>query len=176
MEHGLEEKPFFVMRGSKQTMNLPFWRIKADVSGLDLRSFADLARLANLPIVVREEMESTNLLFWVPGFRVRAPLFLRLARLLTLQQPGEIIESEESLVNPQPVSLPMSDAHHSLKVIIASLVAMKKRIWPSLETVSTRAVHTDLVYIPFQEQNDELFNPSLKISVAKNSLKYGQYL
>jgi len=70
----------------------------------------------------------------------------------------------------------MRDAPESLKIIIASLVAMKKRMWPSLETVSTRVVHTDLVYIPFQEQKDELFNPSLKISVAKNSLKYGQYL
>jgi predicted RNA-binding Zn-ribbon protein involved in translation (DUF1610 family) len=175
--NGLERKAFFVLNGGEgQTTHLPFWRIKADVSGLDLRSFGDLARLANLPVVVHKEWESAEIYFWVPGFRVHASLFLRLARLLTLQQPGEIIESEEPLVNPQPASLPMRDAPESLKIIIASLVAMKKRMWPSLETVSTRVVHTDLVYIPFQEQKDEFFNPSLKISVAKNSLKYGQYL
>jgi hypothetical protein len=107
---------------------------------------------------------------------VHASLFLRLARLLTLQQPGDIIECEKALAVPQPASLPMSDAPDSLKVIIASLVAAKKRIWPILKALSTRALHTDLVYIPFQEQKDELFNPTLKISVARNSLKYGQYL
>jgi predicted RNA-binding Zn-ribbon protein involved in translation (DUF1610 family) len=175
--NGLEQKAFFALNGSEgQTTHLPFWRIKAEVSGLDLRSFGDLARLANLPVVVHKEWESADLYFWVPGFRVHAPLFLRLARLLTLQQPGDIVECEEALAAPQPASLPMSDAPDSLKVIIASLVAMKKRIWPILETVSTRALHTDLVYIPFQGQKDELFNPTLKISVARNSLKYGQYL
>jgi hypothetical protein len=107
---------------------------------------------------------------------VHAPLFLRLARLLTLQQPGDIAECEEALAAPQPASLPISDAPDSLKVIIASLVATKKRIWPILKTVSTTALHTDLVYIPFQEQKDELFNPTLKISVARNSLKFGQNL
>ena len=175
--NGLEQKAFFALNGGEgQTTHLPFWRIKADISGLDLRSFGDLARLANLPVVVHKEWESADLYFWVPGFRVHAPLFLRLARLLTLQQPGDIAECEEALAAPQPASLPMSDAPDSLKVIIASLVATKKRIWPILKTVSTRALHTDLVYIPFQEQKDELFNPTLKISVARNSLKYGQYL
>jgi predicted RNA-binding Zn-ribbon protein involved in translation (DUF1610 family) len=177
MEHGLEQKPFLVLKGAERhTKHLPFWRIKVDIEGLQLRSMADLAHVANLPVVVREEWNSTGLYFWVPGFRVHAPLFLRLARLLTLQQPGDIMEYEESLAAPQPTSLPMNDAPNSLKVIIASLVAMKKRIWPSLGTISTRVVHSDLVYIPFREQKDELFNPSLKISIAKNALKYGQYL
>jgi predicted RNA-binding Zn-ribbon protein involved in translation (DUF1610 family) len=177
MEHGLEQKPFFVLKGAEgQTKHLPFWRIKVDIEGLQLRSIADLVHVANLPVVVRREWNSTDLYFWVPGFKVHAPLFLRLARLLTLQQPGDIMEYEESLTDPQPASLPMSDAPESLKAIMASLVAMKKRIWPSLGTISTKAVHTDLVYIPFLEQKDELFNPLLKISVAKNALKYGQYL
>jgi predicted RNA-binding Zn-ribbon protein involved in translation (DUF1610 family) len=177
MEHGLEQKAFFVLDGgAEQTTHLPFWRIKADIEGLSLRTIADLARMANLPVLVRKEWESADIYFWVPGFRIHAPLFLRVARLLTLQQPGNLKEHEELLDTPVPASLSMSDATDGIKTIIASLVAMKKHVWPSLETVSTKVVHTDLVYIPFQEQKDELFNPSLKISVAKNSLKYGQYL
>jgi hypothetical protein len=86
------------------------------------------------------------------------------------------VECEESIAAPQPATLPMDDAPDTLKLIIASFVAMKKRIWPSLGTISTKVVHTDLVYIPFREQKEELFNPSLKISIAKNALKYGQYL
>jgi len=157
-------------------MHLPFWRMRANIEGLKLKSLADLARLANLPVVVREEWESDDLYFWVPGFKVHAPLFLRLARLLTLQQPEDFIEAEEPPAAPQTVSLTMSDAPDSLKVIMASLVAMKKRVWPCLDEISARTVHTDLVYIPFQELKDELFNPSLKISVPRNSLKFGQYL
>jgi hypothetical protein len=137
---------------------------------------ADLVRLANLPVVVRKEWESGDVFFWVPGFKVHAPLFLRLARLLTLQQPGDFVEQGEPLQTPQPASLPVCDASQCIKVILASLVAMKKRMWPSLESVSTREMHTDLVYIPFQEEKSELFNPRLKISVPRNSLKFGQNL
>ena len=155
---------------------LPFWRIKAHVEGLKVQTMADLARLANLPVVVREEWESTSLFFWVPAFKVHAPLFLRLARLLTLQQPGDFADHEEPLDAPQPASLPVDDACHSITVIIASLIAVKKRTWPLLESVTTRPLHADLVYIPFQEQEGDYFNPSLKVSVPKNSLKFGQNL
>ncbi len=86
------------------------------------------------------------------------------------------MECEEVLIAPQSASLPLSDVPDSLKMVVASLIATKKRTWPSLGTISTKAVQTDLVYIPFQEQKDDLFNLSLKISIAKNALKYGQYL
>jgi hypothetical protein len=72
--------------------------------------------------------------------------------------------------------LSITDALRSIKVILASLIAIKKRVWPSLESVSTREIHTDLVYIPFQEEKGELFNPTLKISVPRNSLRFGQNL
>jgi len=173
----LERISFFVLNGIQgQTTHLPFWRIKAHVEGLPLKTMADLARLANLPVVVREEWESTSLYFWVPGFKVHAPLFLRLGRLLTLQQPDDLCEQEGSPVSPQPASLPIDDAYQCIKVVIASLIAMKKRVWPSLESVMTRPISTDLVYIPFQEQEGDFFNPSLKVSVPKNSLKFGQNL
>ena len=174
----LERKDFIVLNGRSQRdmAYLPFWRIKAHIEGLQLKTMADLARLANLPVVVRKEWESRDIYFWVPGFKVHAPLFLRLARLLTLQQPADFAEHEEPLANPQKASLPADDAGQSITVIIAGLIAVKKRMWPSLESVITRPVHSDLVYIPFQEQEGDYFNPSLKVSVPKNSLKFGQNL
>jgi hypothetical protein len=176
-KNNLERKGFLVLNGNQEaTSYLPFWRIKAQVDGLKVQTMADLARLANLPVVVREEWESTGLFFWVPGFKVHASLFLRLARLLTLHQPGDFVDHEEPLDAPQPVSLPVDDASDSITVIIASLIAMKKRIWPSLESVTISQLHADLVYIPFQEQEGDYFNPSFKISVPKNSLKFGQNL
>jgi predicted RNA-binding Zn-ribbon protein involved in translation (DUF1610 family) len=176
-ENNLRRKDFLVLRGGEgHTTHLPFWRIRADVAGLDLHSKADLVRLGNLPVVVRADWESTAIYFWVPGFMVHAPLFLRLGRLLTLQQPDDFKEGEEVRIAPQSASLPLRDVTDSLKTIIASLIATKKRTWPSLGTISTKAEQTDLVYIPFQEQKDEFFNSSLKISIAKNALKYGQYL
>jgi hypothetical protein len=35
----------------ESTVYLPFWRIKADVSGIDLNTYADLVKAANLPKV-----------------------------------------------------------------------------------------------------------------------------
>jgi hypothetical protein len=177
-KNSLERKDFIVLNGRSQgdMAYLPFWRIKAHIERLKMQTMADLARLANLPVVVRKEWESKDIFFWVPAFKVHAPLFLRLARLLTLQQPGDFVGHEEPLANPQPASLPVDDACQSITVIIASLIAVKKRIWPSLESVITRSIHADLVYIPFLEQEGDYFNPSLKISVPKNSLKFGQNL
>lgn len=175
--NSLERKDFLVLGGNQKTAAyLPFWRIKAHVQGFHLQSMADLARLANLPVVVREEWESTGLFFWVPAFKVHPPLFLRLARLLTLQQPEDFVDHKEPLNATQPPSMTVDDAGHCITVIIASLIAMKKRMWPSLESLITKPLQTDLVYVPFQEQETDFFNPSLKISVPKNSLKLGQNL
>lgn len=176
-EDGLVFQPFSILEGdSGQAVHLPFWRIQADVEGLVLRSRADLVRTANMPIALRQEWESQAFHFWVPAFKVHAPLFLRLARLLTLHQPTPVSAGQDILDSPQPASLSPADAAHCLTVVLASLVAVKKRIWPLLHELSIRPIRSELVYIPFHRQGEEFFNDSLKISVAENSLKYGQYL
>ena len=59
---------------------LPFWRIRGDVSGFELKSYADLVKIANLPKVVQEEWKEQGFRFWAPAFKIRPENFLTFSR------------------------------------------------------------------------------------------------
>ena len=71
---------------------LPFWRIKADISGIALKSYADLIKQANLPKVVQDGWDRIDFRFWVMGFKVRPQKFMQIATHMTLAQTtGQIV-------------------------------------------------------------------------------------
>ena len=80
-------------------MYLPFWRIKAGVSGIDLDSYADLVKIANLPKAMQENWNDVPFYFWAPAFKIRPKVFLRLANNVTLAQPRERL-LDSCLVDP----------------------------------------------------------------------------
>jgi hypothetical protein len=59
----------------ENTVYLPFWRIKADVVGIDLNSYADLVKVANLPKVVQPGWERIPCHFWGPAFKSDRKVF-----------------------------------------------------------------------------------------------------
>ena len=63
--------------------------MRVAVKGIALKSYADLARAANLPKMIRPEWEGQEVYFWVPAFRLHPSLFLRLSKQMTLFQPVE---------------------------------------------------------------------------------------
>ena len=74
---GLQPTPYGAApadHSGKKTLHLPFWRIKVSFEGLQLESYGDLVRLANLPKAPRTEWEKPGLSFWVPAFKVPGPL------------------------------------------------------------------------------------------------------
>jgi predicted RNA-binding Zn-ribbon protein involved in translation (DUF1610 family) len=174
----LERMPFSVMPGiDGDSIYLPFWRIKARFQGITLNTFADLARMANLPRVIKKEWESQALFFWVPAFKVNAGLLLRISRLVTINQsPQGITEADTPPVAPYPITFPVHEATESIKVIIATLMAMKKKLWPTLRDVSIFPAESRLVYIPFRRQGQDLIHSLMRFSVSVNSLKYGEHL
>lgn len=174
---GLERMPFAVMPGGDDAaVHLPFWRIKAHVGGFSLQSFGDLVRLANLPRAVKPEWESQEVFLWVPAFKVHAGLLLRLSRQMTIDQPTGAREGERSPSSPYPVTFPIDEAGESLKILIASLMAAKRRHWPMLKDVTVAPWDHLLVYVPFRQQLDELTSLPLKLTVNVNALKFGQNL
>ena len=58
---------------------LPFWRIRCGISGLDLDTYADLVRLANLRKVPKPEWQEIPFRFWSLGFKIRPQTFLPLS-------------------------------------------------------------------------------------------------
>jgi hypothetical protein len=149
---------------------LPFWRMRAAVTGMELKSYADLARAANLPKMIQPEWEGREVYFWVPGFKVHPSLFLRLSKQMTLFQPVE--EMEETLPNARlhPVTLSEESAAASLKIHLANLLTRKRDTFPKLSEITIEPTETTLVYIPFTSTGSELVHPQHGVGLQRQTL------
>ncbi len=155
---------------------LPFWRIRAAVSGMDLDSEADLVRVANLPRVVKPGMEERRFHFWSPAFKVRPKDFLRFSLRMTLAQPGG--DWERSLPGGElyPVTLSLTEAAESLKTCLASFAKPPGKIHPLMEERHIQPEGFLLVYFPFVLRGNELTYPSLRLRINRNLLRYAKTL
>jgi hypothetical protein len=166
----------FMPAKEKNNMYLPFWRIKADVTGITLNSYADLIRIANIPKAVQKKWEDVEFRFWAMAFKVRPQVFLRLARNITLAQPQEKLVRELPDDPLHPVTLPIEEAIESLTINLASFIKPQKDLLPILSDIRIKPKSYLLVYIPFIEQHHEFIQPELHLSINKNQLKLASNL
>jgi hypothetical protein len=106
---------------NKDLTYFPFWQIQTQTTGLDLQSYADLVKVANLPKAIQQEWHDKLFYFWIPGFKVRPQLFLRISQHMTLCQPDFEITSHIPENDMYPVTMPVNEAVESLKINLASL-------------------------------------------------------
>lgn len=149
---------------------LPFWMIRVAVDGIALKSYADLARAANLPRMIRSEWEGQEVYFWISAFRVHPRLFLRLSRQMTLFQPSEKTEAVLPDALFQPVTFSEENAAASLKIHLAHLLCKKGDYFPRLHEISIGPVESRLVFIPFTSTGSELVHPQLGIGLQRQTL------
>ena len=155
---------------------LPFWRLRAGVSGLDLDSRDDLLRLANLRRKTAAEGSESKPHFWVPAFKLQPNLFLRLARTLTVAQKDFAGPAKPTKAPLFPATLPINEALESVRVLIASLAVPKKLIFPLIPRIELSLLDRMLVFVPFETRGEELIQPELMTSVQKNALKWGRLI
>ena len=155
---------------------LPFYRIDADVSGMELNSYADLIKVANLPKVVQKDWEEMPIHFWSPAFKVRPDDFLRFARNLTLSQPQGKWEYEFPKAQIYPVTMPLTEAIESLKLSLASFMKPQKILFPKLQETDIKPKSFLLLFIPFHERGNELTQPEFQLNLNKNLLRYARHL
>ena len=169
--NGFKQLKFSVMpTKDENVIYLPFWRIKADVIGITLNSYADLVRVANLPKAIQRNWEDTEFRFWSPAFKVRPRVFIRLGRSITLSQPMEKMQRELPDARIHPVSLPIKDAVESLIINLASFMKPQEDLFPLLKDIEIKSESYLLVYIPFVEQHHEFVQPRLYLTLNKNQL------
>lgn len=155
----------------EEVIYLPFWRIKADIAGIDLVSFADLVKTANLPKVLKDEWQDIPFHFWSPGFKIRPQTFLPLATKITLTQPRESLEAEMPTGEIYPVTLPVEEAVESLKITLANFIKPRRKQYLRLNTINITPKSYLLVYFPFYKKHHDLTQPLFKFSIFKNQLK-----
>ena len=180
-EKGLwEPVPFAILYGTADSSYyLPFWRIKAQISGLRADSLADFIRLANLPKVITPALEEKSLFFWSPAFKVNPPLFLRWSKQMTIFQPdGELgnLGNRWPAANLYPASLARQEAIDSIWITLGSVITDKRAFMKGLPDIRITGEDALLVYHPFIVAQRELTHEKMGVVLEKNALKYGAAL
>lgn len=153
---------------------LPFWQIEASVEGVKLQSFADLVRFANLPKALRNEWEDQAIFFWTPAFKVAPQLFLRVSQQVTLAQPASNPEPVLPETILYPVTLSLSAAVQSLRILFAVISTRKKDVFPVLNSVKIAMINARLIFLPFASTPNEFILSDLPCAIQKNALRTGK--
>jgi DNA-directed RNA polymerase subunit RPC12/RpoP len=157
-------------------LQLPFWQVACDVSEVDLKTCADMARLANLPRVADSALEEREFRFWTPAFKVRAQVYLRLAESLTLNQAQDTLAPGLPNGRHHPVTLPVEEACESLKVVLAGLMKPRRRVAELLPAIRIHPTRFRLAYLPFQEDRHDYVQPHIQLAVNRNLLSLSRNL
>jgi hypothetical protein len=174
---GLERLELGVAPANEKTvLYLPFWRMKTQVNGLQLKSYADMARLANLPKAIPESWETMDFHFWSPAFKIRPGVFLQLAKLLTTSQPLENLEATLPKAPLYPVTFAAGEAVESMHVTLAHVAVPKRHIISMLPTIDIHLRELLLVFLPFEMRGSELIQSSLRLGIHRNVLNLGRKL
>ena len=147
----------------------PFWRISAEAKGIELRTYADFARAVNLPKVVRPEWEKQELFFWVPAFKTSPDYFLRLATLLTIDQPQVVNDEKRIWTNRQsfaPATLSALEASNGLMAVLAK--PAPRKLYTMLPEVALTMRSATLVLLPFRHNGAEFVEVNLNIRMPGN--------
>jgi DNA-directed RNA polymerase subunit RPC12/RpoP len=160
----------------EDTNYLPFWKITAQDEAMGVNTYADLIRITKRPIVIQTDWHNRELAFWIPAFKIRPKVFLRLVRQMTIFQKDFTIQEKIPTKNLYPVTLSRDEAAQGLKITLASAVMTKRKFFPLLPQVNLTIKKSHLVYLPFKAMGHDIIQEHLNISINKNTLKYGRYL
>jgi DNA-directed RNA polymerase subunit RPC12/RpoP len=158
---------------NKIALYLPFWRMKPRIVGMELTSYADLIRLANLPKAITPAYTAAPFYCWSPAFKVNPALYLRWARQMTIFRPL----GDESNLLPKtslyPVTLPLHEAAEGIIITLADLLTDKRNLHPRLPGIRVAVDEFRLEYHPFVLNRNELLHASLRVALDRTALTYG---
>ncbi|MDY6906267.1 MAG: hypothetical protein SWH61_16470 [Thermodesulfobacteriota bacterium] len=155
---------------------MPFWRIEAGVSGIELATYADLVKVANLPKVPQPGWQDIPFMFWAPAFKITPQIFLRLNRQFTFAQPQYELTQTFGEAEMHPITLPVTEAVESLKITMAAILRPPKKMLPLLPDIAIKPTAIRLVLVPFSRRHHDLFNADLNVSINKNTLAHAANL
>jgi len=167
---GLQKLPVRIVSRTDGATDLflPFWKIRGDISGVELNTYADLIRAANLPKVIQPARHDKPFYFWCPAFKIRPKEFLRFSAALSLDQPDSLPASRLPDNGLYPVNLPITEAAESVKINLINLLNSPRFSPEQLRDITVHARAYSLVYIPFQQTPHEIIHPQLNFAVNKH--------
>jgi hypothetical protein len=154
-------------------IHLPFWRMKPRFEGLDLASWADLIRIANLPKAISPAFAAAPLYFWSPAFKVNPSLYARCSRQMTVFRP--VGDETDCLPGASlyPVTLPLAEAAEGIVINLAQLIADKRNLYPKLAGLRVTLEKSRLEYHPFVSSRNELLHAASRVAIDRTALAFG---
>jgi len=149
----------------------PFYRIKVAVNGIDLSSYADLARIANMPKIIQKDWEKREFYFWALGFKAGPRSFLRIQRDITLSQPQDELKKSLPASKIYPVTMPISEAVESLAITLSSFIKSGTKA-SALSKIKIKPQSFLLVYISFDKHHHEYIQPKYRVCINRNMLSH----
>jgi uncharacterized CHY-type Zn-finger protein len=155
---------------------LPFWQLKVKVNGIQLETYADLIKVANLPKALTEEWQKTPFYFFVPAFKLNPALFLRWCRQLTAAPPPKDLTADFPAKKIHQVTLPVNEALESSLLTLSSLIADKRNLAELLSSLDFTLEDSSLILHPFKISARELVHTKLGFTMDCAALNMGAYL
>lgn len=176
---GFELRPIpcaLIADDSAADLYVPFWRMEASVAGIALQTYADFARYANLPKAIMAAWERQQLFFWAPAFKIQPPVFLRIARHMTIAQPDGNGTADFKRRPLHPVTLPADEAAHSIIVVLADIAKRRHEAYPLLARAQVQIAADRLVYFPFTRSGGDFVHGTLGFGIQAAALQFGACL
>jgi hypothetical protein len=152
---------------------LPFWRMEPRFEGLDLASWADLIRIANLPKAITHAFEAASLYFWSPAFKVNPALYARWCRQMTISRPLGDEDGRLPQTSLYPVTLSLGEAAEGIVVNLAQMIMNKRKYYPKLAGLRVTLEESRLEYHPFVLDHNELLHATLRFPIDPTALACG---
>ncbi|HUJ18475.1 MAG TPA: hypothetical protein VL197_10850 [Nitrospirota bacterium] len=155
--------------GDEGLFYAPFWRISVGTKVIDLRTYGDFARAVNLPKAIKPEWERQELFFWFPAFKTSPDYFLRIATLLTIDQPQVVNDEKRIWTGRQSfaaVSLRAQEAANGLKAALAKIAP--KKLYPDLPAAELTLKNAQIVLLPFRQTGAEFVEVNLNFRMPRN--------
>ncbi len=176
-ERGLERVEFLVLgQDSEADLWVPFWRLDVEIDGVELNSYADFAQLASIPRVVRPEMKNQPFFFWAAAFKIHPAHFLRVSRVMTMNQTESGKLHEFPRTSLYPVTLPADEALESVPVIFGSAGPVREKLFDLIRSSQFSLRDCKLVYAPLVLRGYDYLQPHTKVTIPANALKWGREL
>jgi hypothetical protein len=165
-----------VSASSKDLSFLPFWHLTMGLSGLPIKSRADLQLSVISYRNPPEAWSREAVQMLIPAFKLSPRLFLRVAGNMSVA-PIDLSKGNHGLKPGQrtePVRLPLEEAAQAAKVILSDLLKRHRKLYSLIPKTRLSLRRTRLVYLPFKLQGREFVGLYSGQAIPANAIELGK--
>jgi len=165
--------------GKGPSLFLPFWHLEIAIPELATRTMADFSRLFRRGRLIHPGGGSDRdgpAAFFIPAFKIRPRIFLRLARQMSMTSQLKEEASGPMRGENFSVTIGQSEAFEALIPVLGHLIRHQKTMDSLCAQNGFKLRSTRLIYIPFLRQGMDYVQPELNIAIPERALFFSQWL